>query len=274
MILLIITVKFYLYYSHPALCTDSQTADSLTSWISTYNLRPCWSDLVSFTPQYNIIINAMILMQCVLLLVGFVLNLTTVVKLYINPLKLPESDDFFKKTNMLFMCQTKRALVMVMCQIVICSLVILIYFNLGSLVYLFSPDLRHTVHSQLTDSLPRYNEDGFLLREAWDNTMADRCCGVDGYQDFSNLNMSIPSVCQTEVPPSCAMEVSAASNKTFAGGCVDAVMLNIINSEERRIFAFLCLTVLHFSLLLVQVANPLITYVLYMSINIWSIQID
>ena len=270
MILLIITVKFYFFYSHPALCTDSQPADSLTSWIFTYNLRPCWSDLGSFTPEYNRSLNAMILTQFVLLLVGFLINLITIVKLYKNPLKGLGPDGLYKKLLVLVLSQTMRAIVMLMYQIVICSVVIIIYFILRSVVDLSSPDLRHNVHSQLTDSLPRYNEDGFLLREAWDNTMADGCCGVDGYQDFSNLNMSIPSVCQTEVPPSCAMEVSAASNKTFSGGCVDAVMLNIINSEERRIFAFLCLTVLHFSFLLGEVVYPC----WYMYSDYWSIHTD
>ena len=134
------------------------------------------------------------------------------------------------------------AISVMMWQALICFLVIMLYFFLNSLIY--SADLRDTVHSQLNDSLPRYNEDGFLLREAWDNTMAEGCCGVDGYQDFINFNMSIPSVCQTEVSPSYAKEVSVASNnKTFTSGCVDAVMLHIIDSEERRFFALLCLIV-------------------------------
>ena len=221
-----ITIKFYLYYSHPAMCTDTQ--DSLTSWITTYNIRPCWSDLGSFVPEFSLF-DFVVLMYFVLLLSAYLMVMVVVLKNYKQSLTVSG-----------ILSLANWAISILIWHVVICFLVIILYFLLSS--YLYSPDLRHTVHSQLNDSLPRYNEDGVLLREAWDNTMAVGCCGLDGYQDFINFNMSIPSVCQTEVSPSYAKEVSVASNnKTFTSGCVEAVMLHIIDSEERRFFAFLCL---------------------------------
>ena len=77
-----------------------------------------------------------------------------------------------------------------MFHVVICAQGIILYFKLSSHIY--SADLQHTVPSQLKDSLLRYNEDGFLMREAWDNTMADGCCGLDGYKDFINLTCPSP----------------------------------------------------------------------------------
>ena len=210
------------------MCTDSQ--DSLTSWISTYNIRPCWSDLGSFIPKSSTF-NEMMITYIIYRLGGFLFGFLFILFGKPSPVKL------------IYLVMSIEVLVHGMMFI----LYIFEYFKLGSVLY--SPDLRHTVHSQLKDSLPRYNEDGFLLREAWDNTMADGCCGVDGYQDFVNFNMPIPSVCQVEVSPSYAKVVSFASSKTFTSGCVDAVMLHIIRSEVRRVFAFLCLIVFHMFIL-------------------------
>ena len=222
-ILLTITVKFYLYYSHPAMCTDSQ--DPWTSWIFTYNLRPCWSDLGSFTPKYSWF-DLVITLYFATLLLEFLKYLIFAVKINKQPLEMPVPSFF-----------DNGPLTLVIEWVFIFLVLPFILAKLRTLIN--SADLRHTVHSQLKDSLPRYNEDGFLLREAWDNTMADGCCGVDGYQDFINLNMAIPSVCQTEVSPSCTKEVSVVSNKAFAIGCVDAVMEHIISSEERRFIALI-----------------------------------
>ena len=222
-ILLLITVKFHLYYSHPAMCTDSQ--DSLTSWIYTCSARPCWSDLGPFDPTFHIS-GVLVLVYFVLLLPAYLNILIDVVKMYKHSPNLSGIDPIIR-------C----AIIIVMCEALMCVLCIMIYLSLSSLLY--STDLRHTVHSQLKDSLPRYNDDGFLLREAWDNTMTAGCCGADGYQDFINLNMSIPSVCQAEVSTSYAKEVSVASNKPFRSGCVEAVMLHIIEYEKRRVFALI-----------------------------------
>ena len=174
-----------------------------------------------------------------LLLLEFLISLLTVLKTYKQSPEVPVPVFF-----------GHEVLAMVLMHGYIGVVGIYIYFNLNTLTY--SPSLRHTVHSQLNESLPWYHEDGFLLREAWDNTMADGCCGVDGYQDFINLNMSIPSVCQVDaVSSSCIKEVSVASNnKTFAIGCVDAVMIHIIDNEKRRVFAVLWLMVLNMFILL------------------------
>ena len=207
------------------MCTDTQ--DSLTSWITTYNIRPCWSDLGSFVPGLSLF-DFVVLMYFVLLLSAYLMVMVVVLKNYKQSLTVSG-----------ILSLVNWAISIVIWHVVICFLVIMLYFFLSS--YLYSPDLQHTVHSQLKDSLPRYNEDGFLLREAWDNTIADGCCGVDGYKDFVNLNMSIPSVCQTEELNLSAKTVAVAGKKTFTSGCVDAVMLHIIGSEERRFFALLCL---------------------------------
>ena len=207
------------------MCTDTQ--DSLTSWITTYNIRPCWSDLGSFVPGHSLFDFA-VLMYFVLLLSAYLKMMVVVVKNYKQLLTVSG-----------ILSLVNWAISIIWLHGLICFLVIMLYFLLSS--YLYSQDLRHTVHSQLNDSLPRYNEDGFLSREAWDNTMAAGCCGVDGYQDFINFNMSIPSVCQTEELNLCDKTMFVAGNKTFRSGCVEAVMLHIIDSEERRFFAFLCL---------------------------------
>ena len=135
----------------------------------------------------------------------------------------------------------------------ICYIGITIYFVLRTLTY--SPDLGSNIHSQLSDSLSRYNEDGFLIREAWHNLMAGGCCGVDRYWDFSDLGMTIPSVCQPEVPPSYTKKVADASEKTFMSGCGNLVMLHIFDNEERRIYAFLCATVFDMFILLATVCS-------------------
>ena len=70
----------------------------------------------------------------------------------------------------------KADLFLIIVQFFIKLVLLHVWYALFSMILLnirssqLSPDLRHTVHSQLKDSLLRYNEDGFLLREAWDNT--------------------------------------------------------------------------------------------------------
>ena len=236
-------MKFYWYLSRPAMCTatqalrgllwispiyydrcrDSSAADYLTLRFSNAN-RACWSDLGTFTPEYSWF-DIVILAYIVSLLIHFLHILIIVVKVYQQSQKVPVPKPLI------------NALAKIMgLNLIFFVLSILFHYNKESLIY--SPNLRHTVHSQLTGSLPRYNEEGFHLREAWDNTMTDGCCGVDGYQDFSHLNMSIPSVCQREVPLSCTEETFVAGTKIFAVGCVDAVMSHIVNSEGHRILVF------------------------------------
>ena len=186
MILLIITMKFYLFFSHPAMCTGSQDdhyPTSLTSWIYTYNIQPCWSDLGSFLSEYTLF-DGMLMAYVASLLLNFLNNINIFVKIYKQSYKASGSNPFI---NALATMAMWHALLGSICQISV--------FYVRPLTY--SPGLRHAVYSQLKDSLPRYNKDGFLLREAWDNTMADGCCGVDGYQDLSDINMSIPDSCQS-----------------------------------------------------------------------------
>ena len=203
------------------MCKNSH---SLISQIFNYNHRSCWLNLGSFPLLYHFdffsiyfFLLFLVAIQCYVLIVFKMFTLSM------------EELGWIGRHLYITMVILHAFLVLVFA---------LLYCNLRSLTD--SPDLRHTVHSQLSKSLPRYNEDGFELREAWDNTMADGCCGVDGYQDFINLNMSIPSFCQAEVSPSCTKEVSVASNnKTYASGCVEAVMVHIIDKEERDVFGML-----------------------------------
>ena len=210
-------MKFYLFFSHPAMCTGSQDdhyPTSLTSWIYTYNIQPCWSDLGSFLPEYTLF-DGVLMAYVASLLLYFLNNINIFVKIYKQSYKASGSNPFI---NALATMAMWHAMLGSICQISV--------FYVRPLTY--SPGLRRAVHSQLKDSLPRYNKDGFLLREAWDNTMADGCCGVDGYQDLSDVNMSIPDSCQ-----------SVFNNKTFVRGCANTVMMQVIDNEERRIHAVL-----------------------------------
>ena len=140
----------------------------------------------------------------------------------------------------------RYAMINALCALVFFAGAIVFFNGLRSSIY--SSELRNIIRVQLKASLARYNEDGFQLREAWDNTMADGCCcGVDGYQDFSNVNMSIPSVCQTEAYSGCqfskeARIVSVDGNATFSHGCVDLIMSHINSIEELSTLIFLILS--------------------------------
>ena len=248
-ILLIITLRSYWYFSYPAMCTGSEVADYLNSytssfsfptcivsqfvdyltpWISFYERRPCFLDISYIPyPEYHWFSNIMRGYITILCVYGLLIVLYAL-KIHKQSVSGPMSIFTVVKQMMIWHAV---------------FLIVGLLFNYYLRTLTYSPDLRHTVRSILKPSMSGYNHPFFLWRDAWDYTMGAGCCGLDGYQDYIKLNMSIPAACQTEELHPCAKTVSVAGKKTFATGCVDAVMLHIIETEERRTFAFLWLII-------------------------------
>ena len=61
--------------------------------------------------------------------------------------------------------------------------------------YKLSDHMAVTISGQLSESLQLYGNDDIITR-AWQNTMLDGCCcGMQGYQDFTNIDMEVSPYC-------------------------------------------------------------------------------
>ena len=251
-ILLILMGHFYWYHCGIVVCTDSQVTDYFTSWISSperSEAHPCWTDLASYTCS-NLQMNwfdYIILVSSYGLLVWWLHVIMYIILYFKNPAMGTDIVD-----SMLV------AMSHAMCSLLFFAGAIVFFNGLRSSIY--SPELRNIIGLQLKTSLARYNEDGFHLRKAWDNTMREGCCGVDGYQDFSNVNMSIPSVCQTELYSGSPISkevriVLVDGNATVSHGCVDSIMSHIQSIGERSTLIYLIISGLLTIIFLVTLAT-------------------
>ena len=163
---------------------DGEHATSFSScdrngwkWVQLYG--PCWNSLTKLPATTT--------WMDITVIIGYVLMLfcTVALGLY-RCTKLP-------KKYQLERCYRN---VMVMIATVMMFTVILkaCFF---SQLYLTSarPEQANVISSQLSKSLLQYGHDDVITR-AWQNTMRDGCCcGLNGYQDFTNIGMDVPPHC-------------------------------------------------------------------------------
>ena len=104
--------------------------------------------------------------------------------------------------------------------------------------YKLSDNMAITIYGQLSESLQFYDNDDTITR-AWQNTMLDGCCcGMQGYQDFTNIGMEVPPHCgcyeeqQPGLYDGCTQRskdgCTASPNTNFTNtGCLEFVFHNV-----------------------------------------------
>lgn len=105
---------------------------------------------------------------------------------------------------------------------------------LGVLGLIYSSQLENEVTTELKESLKSYKEEPIM--DTWDRLQTNReCCGVDSYQDWSNITNSdfpkgqAPDSCCIYFTSGCGMAPNAEFHKQ---GCKD----NIVDVLEDNIF--------------------------------------
>ena len=106
-----------------------------------------------------------------------------------------------------------------------------------SQLYLTSarPEQTNAISSQLSKSLLQYGHDENITR-AWQNTMREGCCcGLHGYQDFTNIGVDVPPQCgcydEKEQPclyKGCTRRYNSGSHKL--SDCTAAPNTNFTNA--------------------------------------------
>ena len=140
---------------------------------------PCWNSLIKLQATTTWIDITVIIGYALMLLYSIVLTLHR----YTKFLKIDLGDVFYRK--------------------VIKIITIVMIFMVSLKTYYFSelymtsarPEQANSISSQLSNSLQQYGHNEYLT-EAWQNTMQGGCCcGLYGYQDFTNIGVDVPPQC-------------------------------------------------------------------------------
>ena len=150
-----------------------------TYWYWALLHGPCWNSLIKLQATTTWIDITVIIGYALMLLCSVVLMLHRYTKLFGKDLR----ESFYWK------------------MIIIIAIVMIFMVSLKAyFVYqLYStsarPEQANSISSQLSNSLQQYGHNEYI-RRAWQNTMRGGCCcGLYGYQDFTNIGVDVPPQC-------------------------------------------------------------------------------
>ena len=150
-----------------------------TYWYWALLHGPCWNSLIKLQATSTWIDITVIIGYALMLLCAVALLLYRNTKLFKKDLR----ESFY----------WKMIIIIAIVMIFMVSLKAYFFYQLYSTSA--RPEQANSISSQLSNSFQQYGHNEYITR-AWQNTMLGGCCcGLHGYQDFTNIGVDVPPQC-------------------------------------------------------------------------------